>query len=321
MDMAGGITCFLLREEMFPVLEAMQHLLPDASVREDGEEVPVQRFTELVKEALHWEKHGRDWHLHGTRLGNEIPVLKMAHQEGFSCLDGCAYVEKLYQDYSWSMIPWGAYGTGLMMILIASEDEIFTKVMDYLEILPRNLVVSCYTIGQLRNRQFRGAIFRSPVDSSVSALWKYGRGSGEAVLALSVEREESVSGLPSGVEMISETHGYQFGAVRRRWVRILDERALTKYVNGSATIITAPDLNEKVSWLALQDFGGVADHVNKDRLAFGLKALESVSWIYIPKHDDERWEIYINRDPAVTTRLFQSEVLTLAPHFSHRHFC
>lgn len=317
------IACLLLRDQIAPLLECIHlAILKDASLREGNGEAPIARFSEILKESLKWKKHARDWCLHGTQTAGESPaLLHMANRDDFSYPEVVAYVEKLCQAYSWCLVPWGVDGTGLMTALVASDDVVFTRVMNYLGVGPRNLVVSCYTLEQLEKKRFRGAIFRCPGDSSISALWEYGRGSCESVLALSVEREDSVSTLPGGVEMISEEHGYQFGAVRRRWVRIFDELALAKYVNGSGTIITAPGLDEKVSWLALQDYAGVADHVNRDRLSFGLKALESVPWIYIPRHDDEMWEIYINRDPAVTSRLLQSEKLTLASHFSHRYFC
>ena len=321
--MTGGVACFLLREEILSVLEGLHHMLPDASLREDGEEKPAaQRFVEIIKEALRWETHSRDWYLHGRPTGGEIPsVLKMANQDGVSYLDGRAYLEELGQRYSWCLIPWGVYGTGLMMALIAPEDALFTRIMKYLYVADLNLLVSTYTMKQLRDKQFRGAIFRCSGDSRIRALWQYGRVSSETVLVLSVDRLDAVSTPPSKVELLAEAHGYQFGPVCRRWVRISDERVLAEYVSNRAIIVTASGLDEKVAWLALQDFAGVADRVNRDRLSFGLKALESVPWVYIPRHDDERWEIYVNRDPQITEHLLSSETLTGSPDFTHRFFC
>jgi len=48
-------------------------------------------------------------------------------------------------------------------------------------------------------------------------------------------------------------------------------------------------LDERLMWLALQDFAAVANLVNEDRLYFGLKVLQTASWIYIPRRDDPGW--------------------------------
>jgi hypothetical protein len=317
------IACLLLRDELTPLLECIHlTLLKDACLKEGNGEAPIARFGEILKESLKRQKHARDWYLHGTQSEDEVPaLLPMAHRDDLRHPEVVAYVEALCRAYSWCLIPWGVSGTGLMLALITPEDALFRKIMQYLAVAPRNLLVSSYTIEQIREKQFRGAIFRCPGDSSISALWEYGRGPSESVLALSVEQQGAVSILPAQVELVSEAHGYQFAPVRRRWVRILDEHALSEYVATRATIVTGSGLDEKVAWLALQDFAGVADFVNRDRLSFGIKALESVPWIYIPPHDDERWEIYINQDPQVTERLLTSEGLTRAPHFFHSFFC
>jgi hypothetical protein len=106
-----------------------------------------------------------------------------------------------------------------------------------------------------------------------------------------------------------------------RQPQVQDEAALLHFVqNDPAVIVTAPGLNERFMWLALQVFAEVAEHVNQDPLHFGLKALETVSWIYIPKSDDGKREIYMNNDPAVTTRFTQCEEMTHAPCFAHQFF-
>jgi len=317
------IACLLLRDELTPLLECIHlTLLKDARLNEGNGEAPIARFGQTLKESLKWQKHARDWCLHGTQTGNELPaLLQMANRDDLRHTEVIAYVEKLCQAYSWCLVPWGVNGTGLMLALISPDDALLTKIMHYLAVVPRSLLVSSYTVEQIRKEQFRGAIFRCPGDSSISALWESGRSPSESVLALSVEQQKAVSILPAQVELVSEAHGYQFGPVLRRWVRILDKHALAEYVPNHATIVTGSGLDEKVAWLALQDYAGVADFVNRDRLSFGIKALESVPWIYIPPHDDERWEIYVNEDSQITERLLRSESLTRTSHFAHSFFC
>lgn len=317
------IACLLLRDQITPLLECIHlTLLKDARLRESDGEVPIGRFGEILKESLKWEKHARDWCLHGVPLEGEPPaILRMAHRDDLSHPEIVAYVEALCRAYSWCLVPWGVDGTGLMLAIVASEDALLTKVMHYLALAPRSLLVSSYTVEQARKKQFRGAVFRCGGDSSIGALWEYGRGSDDSVLVLSVEKEGAVSILPAQVQLVSEARGYQFAPICRRWVRIFAEHSLAEYVANRATIVTGSGLDEKFAWLALQDFAGAADFVNRDRLSFGIKALESVPWIYIPQHHDERWEIYINQDPQVTERLLTSKSLTRAPHFARSFFC
>jgi hypothetical protein len=68
---------------------------------------------------------------------------------------------------------------------------------------------------------------------------------------------------------------------------------------------------------ALESFEGV----RRDPLHFGIKALESASWIYIPGTEREKLEVYVNNDPAVTTNLLQNKGLTSSSFFAHRSFC
>ena len=109
-----------------------------AHLKEGNGEAPIARFGEILKESLKWQKHARDWCLYGTQCdgtGDELPgLLQMAHRDDLRHPAVIAYVEKLCQAYSWCLVPWGVNGTGLMLALIASEDELLTKVMHYLAV-------------------------------------------------------------------------------------------------------------------------------------------------------------------------------------------
>src|SRR6266571_2084731 len=90
-------TMTLLRKKLVPTFEYLRYtLLQDASLREDEGEKAIERFFEIVKEALHWQMHPRDWFLHGKQRGGDAPLsLKLAHQENVSYLEVLSYVERL----------------------------------------------------------------------------------------------------------------------------------------------------------------------------------------------------------------------------------
>jgi hypothetical protein len=326
MLMSNKIVAFLLfREKILHRLEHMHHrLLPDASFRENGAEKPMEKFVEIAKGSIRHKVSNLEWCLHGNRTGSEATpsALTMAHGNDLSYLELISYVEELCRAYSWSLVPSGVYGTGQMLAFISADEATFKKAVDWL-IGPanRDLVVSSYTFEELERKQFRGAIFHRSTDLRGQGLWKHGRGSADSALVLNYASVENPGKLPPNCEVVCEASGYQIQPILRRWIRVRDEAALLHFIqNDLAVIVTAPGLDERFMWLALQDFGDVAEHVNQDTLHFGLKALETVSWVYIPMSDDGKREIYVNNDPAVTTSFTQCDEMTHAPYFTHQFF-
>lgn len=323
--MAGNILTFLLfRENLIALLENIHYrLLPDASLYEENEENPVTRFLDLLKEAVRYRSHGRNWYLHGALTANAPPrVLKTANRYDLSYVDALSYVEKLAQSYSWSLIPWGTYGTGQMIGFISSDKSIFNKVMRYLAESNPDLVVSSYTADDLSSKRFRGGIFLPVGEHYGRELWHHGHSPSGSIMVLSYSTGLSSSD-PSNIETVCESRGHQLGnPIHRRWIRVRGEEALQHYIASRDTVIvTASGLTEQVMWLALQDFAGVAEHISADPLHFGLKALESASWVYVPTNADEKWNIYLDRDPIRAGRFLESTGLLSTPHFLHKYFC
>jgi len=225
--------------------------------------------------------------------------------------------------YSWSLMPWGVQYTGQMIAFLSSDEAIFAKAAGAFQgAYLRDLHVSSYTEEELREKRFRGAAFHRSGTFRGQGLWKHGRGFSDSALVLNYGSADSKLALPHDAEIVCEEPGSQLGnPVIRRWIRVQGEAALIHFVqNDPSVIVTAPGLDERLMWLALQDFAEVADHVNQDTLHFGLKALETVSWVYIPMSDDGRREIYVNNDPVVTTRFTQCDEMTRAPNFAHQFF-
>ena len=317
------MTLVLFRKQLLPTLEYLHRVfLQDASFKEGEEEKPVERFFEIAKEALHWRFHARDWFLHGNQRGSEtILPLKLAHQENVSYVEVLSYVERLAHSYSWSLLPWGVQYTGQMIAFLSSDETVFTKTAGAFQVHHHDLQVSSYTQEELREKRFRGAAFHRSADFRGKGVWKYGRGLSESALVLNYTSLEKPRELPPNCEVVCEASGYQFQPILRRWIRVRDEAALLHFVqNDPAVIVTAQGLDERFMWLTLQDFGDVAEHVNQDTLHFGLKALETVSWVYIPMSDDGKREIYVNNEPAVTTRFTGCDEMIGAPYFAHQFF-
>jgi hypothetical protein len=317
------MTLVLFRKQLLPTLDYLYRVfLQDASLKEGTEEKSVESFFEIAKEALRWRLHARDWFLHGKQRGSEaILPLKLAHQENVSYEEVLSYVERLSHSYSWSLLPWGVQYTGQMIAFLSSDETVFAKTAEAFQVHHRDLHVSSYTKEELREKRFRGAAFHRSTDFRGQGLWKYGRGSSDSALVLNYASVENPGKLPPNCEMVCEAIGYQFQPILRRWIRVWDEQALLHFVqNDPAVIVTASGLDERFMWLALQDFGDVAEHVNQDTLHFGLKALETASWVYIPMSDDGKLEIYANNDPAVTTSFTQCDEMTHAPYFTHQFF-
>jgi len=271
---------------------------------------------------LHWRFHARDWFLHGHQRGSEtITPLKLAHQENVTYVEVLSYVDRLAHSYSWSLLPWGVRYTGEMIAFLSSDEAVFAKITGAFQGHHHDLHVSSYTEEELREKRFRGAAFHRGAEFRGQGLWKHGRGSSDSALVLGSCSIEEPRKLPPNSEVVCEANGYQFQPILRRWIRVWDEPALLHFVQNDPTVIvTAPGLDERFMWLALQDFADVAEHVNQDPLYFGLKALETVSWVYIPMSDDAKREIYVNNDPAITTRFTQCNEMTHAPYFAHQFF-
>jgi hypothetical protein len=319
------LTLLLLRESVLPTLEALLLTdLKDGTLREDVDRKPIARFLEVLKEALRWRVHGRDWILHGKQLAEEATVpLKVANREDVSYLDVLSYVEGLGRSYSWSLVPWGIQTTGLMIAFVSTDEDLSRKASGLLKrAFEGSLLVSSYQESDLRGKRFKGSVFKRSAQFRGHGVWQSGRGRSETAFALNFWSSDEELVLPAGAEVILEGYGSQFGnSVVRRWIRLRDESALLHLIQGDPPIlVTSADLDERLMWMALQDFADVAEEVNQDALSFAVRAVKSASWIYIPLRDDAKQEIYINNDPTVTTFLMESRGVTSAPFFMHQFF-
>ena len=127
--------------------------------------------------------------------------------------------------------------------------------------------------------------------------------------------------LPDEAKIISEdvsVHADLEIPVRRQWIRISTCDALMYYASFPYTLfIAAGDVDANLFSAFLEE-----SKVNgPDPLLFGLAALHSASWIYVPQTDRLGDEIYINRNPQETARLLADERVADAPHFTLRCFC
>jgi hypothetical protein len=317
------IAFLLLRSSLRALLEDIHHtLLPDASMWEEGLEKPIARFAELLQEALRYKLHGRDWYLHGTSIQRtHLGDMEYVNRNNLSYRERLASVDEMGRTYSWSLFPWGCYGTGQMVAFISPDAAIFAKAMKYLAAGNKGLVISSYSAEELRNEQFKGGICLGAGESAAGELLKCNISSDSMLVLTSYPEHRPVE--MRNAEIVLEASGHQIGnPVRRRWLRVNNEGVLKQFLlDRNTVIVTAPDLDQRVMWLAVQDFAHVADHITQDPLYFGAKVLESATWIYIPASSDEGCEIYWNHDPEATRTFFSSKDFASLPHFFHRYFC
>src|SRR5579885_3422281 len=125
-----AVQFFLFRKKLLHVLEHMHHkVLPDACVREDGDDKPAPRFAELIREAATRQLYGSDWYLHGNQSASAVmvPALQIVNRDNLSYLELVSYVEQLAHAYSWSLIPWGTWFTGQMLAFVAADERTFDR--------------------------------------------------------------------------------------------------------------------------------------------------------------------------------------------------
>jgi hypothetical protein len=323
--MAPSVACLLLREKLLPWLATLHTTVaPDATVHEDGEAKPITRLMELVEGAMDvWQAHAYNWYLHGTPTGQAAPrVRQLADHDQAMYQEGLAYVEQLAQAYAWCLLPWGVDYTGQMLLFFASDAATFTTILTWLQggrdHACADLLVSVYPADAFRGQRFRGAIF-GRADLRGHGLWHDGRGTSASALVLQSTPEDWSLVLPAYAEVVCQAH---VGSSIRRWIRVHDEAALLQQVTGcSPDLVTAGDLDDRWMRESLGHFAQIFAYISGDPLYFGLRALQSASWIYIPETGREHWEIYINNDPAVTSRLLHRAARTPDRWFLHKHFC
>src|SRR5215475_10626046 len=116
------IVFLLLRPRLLPLLESIHHtVLRNAHLREDGTEKPIERFGEILHEAVRYKLHGRNWYLHGSPAGKAAQEPRSLTWNNLSYHERLAIIEELHNTYSWCLVPWGGYGTAQMLAFISSD--------------------------------------------------------------------------------------------------------------------------------------------------------------------------------------------------------
>ncbi len=320
--MSEIFSSILLRNDIVPFLETIHHrLLPDALFSENGINKPLQRFHELIKESLHWQKNAQKWCLYGARKRSDLSNdLTNRDLMGNSFLDSCTNVEMLYESYSWSIIPWGVDGTGMMIAFISSDENAFKEALLWLSAggANQNVIVSRYTLDQLKLKRFRGAIFSRSPHLRGQLIWKCNPLHSALILFSQDENTDSILG--SSTDIICRSRQ---GRVVRSWIQVHDESAFLRYgTSENASVILASDADETMIRESSGHFSDIIfEYINNDPLRFASKALGYSSWNYMPFTGDGNWEIYINNDHRMTDTLLFSDEMLREPSLLHRCFC
>jgi hypothetical protein len=315
------ITLLLFRKETIDWSERLPRLLAkEKSHKVDLEQDATTRLRELLGEGRRWAFHPYLWCLRGPQRREQSMELIELPLENHTYGWRARIVEKLARAYSWCLIPWGCDFTSQMLAFVSTDGEIVDDVLNSLkESDCSGLLVSTYTVEDLKQQRFRGAIFGRKASARAHDLWADGLGSMNSVLVLRADQAESPVTEPARAGIVIEKQAMEFGSpVRRAWIRVNDESTFLHYAADQSTIIVvAPDLGESLMAKALEDF----EIASRDPMRFAIRALESASWVYIPATERDKFEIYVNRDPSVTARILQDKRLTSSSFFAHRSFC
>jgi hypothetical protein len=315
-----ALTLLLFRDESIAWARRLPETLDPAGASEgETRKEALARFEELIGEGRRWARHVYLWCLHGRHKLEQSVVLSEFAGESYTYSARALVIQKLARTYSWCLIPWGGDFTSQMLAFVSTDETATNLAIESLrESGCSDLIVSRYTREDLEHNRFKGAIFSRKPASRAQGLWNHGIGSAGSVLILRSDADVTSFATHGTARPVLETRATVFGApILRTWMRIEDEVGFLRYALDPFTaIITAPDLDESHMRHALESFEGVS----RDALHFGIKALGSASWIYIPGTEREKLEVYVNKDPDVTTSLLQNKPLTSSSFFAHRFF-
>jgi hypothetical protein len=302
----------LLRDKALPAIERFLSVHPASSFvsRENGLG-PTDRAWELLREATHMEQYrAEDWRLCGRQRA-EFEDFPFTSSDILGIADA----------YEWCLMPWGTDYTGIMIALVSADDHVIRQAKEILsQTQCADLTVSHYTRAEVANHKFRGAVFNRGLGVRGEGVWE--RNACPTAVVFTAEGGEFMKRkMFNEVQIISEDISNEANTgipVRRQWIRMSAGAALLYYARFPYTvIIAAGDVNDDMFVDLLAD----SKKNGQDPLRFGLAALQSASWIYIPKTERLGDEIYINRNPQETAKLLADERVASAPRLTLRCFC
>jgi hypothetical protein len=311
-----AVSLILFRQQSIDWSLSLPFALADEISQLEPSEPAITRFRDLLETGRRWATHSRLWCVHGPALNpRSVELIELA-PESFNYLGRAEVVQELGRSFSWCIIPWGGDFTAQMIAFISFDNSQSKRALEFLrENHASDLLVSTYTINDLNHHRFRGAIFGRKTSERAQHLWK----EGQMNSALALRADEALGSPSQRNSTVLEKSVSEFGRdVRLAWIRISDEMRFLQCATDQATkIITSDDLPPSLMQSGLDNF----DEVRIDPLRFGLSALSSSSWIYIPQTERDKLETFISQDPLVTTAIFQSKALTSSSFFAHRSFC
>lgn len=300
----------LLRKETILILKQFLRLEEGVLLTSgDESERPAKGPLELLQDALSWPGHlQKSWRLISNSRGNQSGTLAKSND-----------IRAIARSCEWCLMPWGTDYPGLMVALISSDDDLTGQVIKALTETDSNeLLVSRYDSSDIVNCRFRGAVFSSDSGPAAEAVW--GLNDCPTVLAFTAGGGDISRKRLEGAELLAEeaANDPETGIkVARTWLRILDVDAMRFYARHAYTSFFVGGINEK----NLTSFFTRSREVGRDGLRLALAALESARWIYIPKTEAERDQIYIHQSSQATAKLFSDQPVTSAPWFILRCFC
>lgn len=302
--------CMLLRAETIDWLrQVVNETLATPRFVDGGQHGSLEQFWRTLHEAVRMARHRLDgWFLHGARLGSRMPPVLRKSQE--------TALQRAWAEYSWSVLPWGVDGTGLMLLLLIRDRALSDAVtLSLARSDCGDLITSHYTNDEFAASNWRGAIFERSAECRGAGVWTHHRTEHQSVLVSRyVAEKEELLGRGGRVLFQSSAKRFGVGPFWHGWIEIFDEREFLQHALTEETnVIIAGDVDRKL----LEDSASRFERIVDDPLRDGIEMRKSASWIYIPATEQLSREIYLHRDPLATQRLLKTVIATDSPQYQY----
>ena len=313
--MSKATAFILLRPETLGLIDSLvKDMGGQVNYFEDNQPLSMEDAIKRLKEMLGWNSQvSIYWIICGSaseKPTGEIPCPPQARpdhcgQGGLSeILTAWAWLDYINGAFDWSIVSWGSNYTGLMIAITCDQIQLDRVLRDPAK---KWMVVAVYSQSEITQRTQRGGIFKRPSELRGNGIWSKIVKTAKTPIALqgmAAEPARTIEGTSRLLERVASVFGC---STRYEWLSIESESAFLNLARSPFTrIIVCGDLSPTEMERAIKEF----EEVDMDIFRFGLVALKSATWIYIPQTVRDRNEILIHNDEARVADFLKNEHIT-----------
>lgn len=295
----------LLRERLLPWIDFFLKRPDRGVLLVDGQNVDVSQLHRRLDVSISWHtQDANSWRVSGQQIGPSI------NYEA-AIFDPVKY----QQTYSWSIVPWGADFTGLMVAFTSADDDLATQAKLELKKLGcGDLIVNEYSTTDVLNGKFRGLVFGRLKDDRGKGIWPSVCGENGSVLAF------SRGGLPQSLMESNELVGTEdnpqlYG--RGLCLRVKREDDFLDLARRDIELMVSDEPAGRYAACALKNFNSL----QCDPLAFAIKEFSDAKVLYVPGTPRRHREIIVCRNTVDAKTIEDSERLRSSGMFELTCYC